>query len=65
MSKCNESRNLGMDRPIARRDFINGVGVGIGALLAPKAAAQVAPDSYPPLRTGMRGSHDGLVRSGP
>jgi spermidine dehydrogenase len=59
MSKCNESRNLGMDRPIARRDFINGVGVGIGALLAPKAAAQVAPDSYPPLRTGMRGSHDG------
>ncbi len=59
MSKSNESRNLGMDRPIARRDFINGVGVGIGALLVPNAAAQAVPDSYPPLRTGMRGSHDG------
>src|ERR1700676_5215613 len=58
MSKSSESRDLGMDRPIARRDFINGVGVGIGALLVPKALAQPAPD-YPPRRTGMRGSHDG------
>ena len=48
-----------MDRPIARRDFINGVGVGIGALLVGKAAGQPMPDAYPPLRHGMRGSHEG------
>src|SRR5579862_316148 len=59
MSMSQDHRDLGMDRPIARRDFINGVGVGIGAFLADSAPAQPAPDPYPPLRTGMRGSHDG------
>jgi spermidine dehydrogenase len=59
MSKPGESRDLGMGRPIARRDFINGVGVGIGGWLVPTAFAQAPPDSYPPLRTGMRGSHAG------
>jgi spermidine dehydrogenase len=61
---------LGMHRPIDRRDFLNGVAVGIGALgaagagavLAQAAAApwpQDAPGYYPPVLNGMRGSHPG------
>jgi spermidine dehydrogenase len=73
-------RSLGMDRPITRRDFLNGVALGTTALacgdsmLATRAAAQSAmppatgaaagaaqdaPGYYPPLLTGMRGSHPG------
>ena len=59
-------RDLGMDRRITRRDFMNGVAVGSGAALmftstAPlaRAAAQDVPGYYPPLLTGMRGSHEG------
>jgi spermidine dehydrogenase len=59
-------RDLGMGRPILRRDFLNGVasGVGMGAAwllaLEGKAAAQpLSADYYPPALTGMRGSHDG------
>jgi len=67
----NSDRDLGMDRAITRRDFLNGVSVTIGgALTAPGFAgaagepdqpvpAQGADDSYPPARTGMRGSHPG------
>ena len=66
-------RELGMDRGISRRDFLNGVGVTVGAsLVAPNgiwgemlhaADASYAPEKqseyYPPAKTGMRGSHDG------
>src|SRR5579872_1689734 len=56
-------RELGMDRPITRRDFLNGVAIGAGAALLStpnaRAAAQDQPGYYPPLLTGMRGSHDG------
>jgi spermidine dehydrogenase len=63
-------RELGMDRTITRRDFLNGVAIGIGGLAAapwlrPFAAgaagpfAQNAAGYYPPALTGMRGSHDG------
>jgi spermidine dehydrogenase len=64
-------RELGMDRPITRRDFLNGVAIGIGAAMVgsglgpltwdAEAAgfAQDAPGYYPPALTGMRGSHDG------
>ena len=61
-------RQLGMDRKISRRDFLNGVAVGVGGLLAsdPLAAltaSEGAPrksaDYYPPALTGMRGNHDG------
>jgi spermidine dehydrogenase len=61
-------RDLGMRRPITRRDFLNGVSLTVvGSMLAPelaKAAEQEfaperAPDYYPPVRTGMRGSHPG------
>jgi spermidine dehydrogenase len=61
----NEYRDLGMGRPIARRDFLNGVAVGItGATAAlggmPARAAQTSPAesvNYPPLRSGLRGEY--------
>ena len=62
-------RELGMDRKITRRDFLNGVAVGVGgmlagpALLAPGQTTDTAPekaaDYYPPALMGMRGNHDG------
>jgi len=59
-----------MDRAITRRDFLNGVAVGVGGLLAadPLLAAltpsdEYAPEKargyYPPALTGMRGNHEG------
>jgi spermidine dehydrogenase len=50
-----------MDRPIKRRDFLNGVAVAIGAsvLGANSAAAQPSPGNYPPSLTGMRGLYPG------
>lgn len=58
-------RRLGMHRAISRRDFLNGVGVAIGASLLPACSktGEPNPDSpsayYPPAETGMRGSHPG------
>lgn len=65
-------RELGMDLPITRRDFLNGMAVGVGGIAAsswlpgfalaaegPTSLAQNAPGYYPPALTGMRGSHDG------
>jgi len=58
-------RRLGMDRAISRRDFLNGVGVAIGASLMPACARNgdpgvVAPaQHYPRAATGMRGAHPG------
>src|ERR1700722_15128509 len=54
-------RELGMDRPIQRRDFLNGVAVAIGASLlgSPPAAAQQPAGSYPPSLSGMRGLYPG------
>ncbi len=56
-------RELGMDRAIARRDFLNGA-VALGAALAAPAlgaaaAPQDAPGYYPPALAGMRGDHPG------
>jgi spermidine dehydrogenase len=56
---------LGMDRAISRRDFVNGVGVAVGASLLPACAENAVPTAgetatyYPPAETGMRGSHAG------
>jgi spermidine dehydrogenase len=64
-------RELGMDRAITRRDFLNGASLAIGAtMLSPMGARDVASaqkaamprssgDYYPPALTGMRGSHVG------
>jgi spermidine dehydrogenase len=71
MSERND-RKLGMDRNITRRDFLNGVAVGTGGVVAgsmlpgltwetfePSMAAQDQPGYYPPALTGLRGSHAG------
>src|SRR6266850_1189172 len=68
MSERND-RRLGMGCPITRRDFLNGVAIGAGGLVAsdPMFAAllreETAPEKaagyYPPALTGMRGNHDG------
>jgi spermidine dehydrogenase len=65
-------RELGMDRPIARRDFLNGVAIGLGGAIAGKwipgfelpveadsLFPQDRPGYNPPALTGMRGSADG------
>jgi spermidine dehydrogenase len=61
-------KELGMDRGITRRDFLNGVAVTAGAAALPPhvmAALQHdldperAPSYYPPALTGLRGSHVG------
>lgn len=65
-------RELGMQRKITRRDFLNGVAVTAGAAMMPwdlsaaglgAGQAAVGPESspnyYPPALTGMRGSHPG------
>jgi spermidine dehydrogenase len=54
-----------MDRPITRRDFLNGVAVALTTALVPPRwlpageNAPATPAAYPPALTGMRGSHDG------
>ncbi|MEZ5284036.1 MAG: twin-arginine translocation signal domain-containing protein [Vicinamibacterales bacterium] len=59
-------RRLGMDSRISRRDFLNGVAVGVGGAMAAGFApgtveAFLAQDAagYPPALTGLRGSHAG------
>ena len=59
-------RELGMGAAIARRDFLNGVGVALtSSLLLPgdiEAFARLIrqeEEYYPPTRTGIRGSHPG------
>ena len=67
-----EYRKLGMDRPITRRDFMNGVAIGItgvsaafngldafaGQTSATNANTGADPEAanYPPLRHGLRGN---------
>ena len=73
MADEKRDRELGMDRPIRRRDFLNGMSVAIGASLVEpgtfwagvlgETEKPYAPEKdhgyYPPAKTGMRGSHDG------
>ena len=73
-----KDRELGMQREITRRDFLNGVAVGTGAALLTGSlnpqqllsagildefAPEKAPDYYPPAKMGMRGNHDGSFTS--
>src|SRR5215472_17460764 len=72
--EARKDKTLGMDREISRRDFLNGVAIGVGGSFVGAAvcpddlvaagvlddfAPEKAPDYYPPARTGMRGNHDG------
>ncbi len=74
MKEEKKERDLGMGCEITRRDFLNGVavgvagtlvggGIGTNTLLAVAAldefSPEKSPDYYPPARTGMRGNHDG------
>jgi spermidine dehydrogenase len=56
-------RELGMNRAITRRDFLNGVAVTAGVALMPwdLVGAQTPKSAtyYPPALTGLRGSHPG------
>lgn len=73
--KKRSDKQLGMQRAITRRDFVQGAAVAagaatqVGALVAPNLAAAGTSSSdnaeyaasidYPPIKTGMRGSHAG------
>jgi len=74
MSEEKTNKDLGMSREITRRDFLNGVAVGVGGTLVGRGmgtetmlaaavldefAPEKASDYYPPSRTGIRGNHDG------
>lgn len=74
MGKRKTDRDLGMDREISRRDFLNGVAIGAGgslltgslgadqllaAAILDEPSPEKAPDYYPPAKLGMRGNHDG------
>ncbi len=58
-----------MSRKITRRDFLDGVAIGVGAAAlspgtvlgqpTPAATPQSGGEYYPPLLTGLRGSHEG------
>ncbi len=43
---------------ITRRDFLNGVAVGVGAALVPSWSRAQGRETYPPSLSGMRGSTD-------
>jgi len=67
-----KKKDLGMNRDILRRDFLQGAAITVtmGALApelaratAAEKAAQDAPDYYPPTRLGMRGSHPGAFEA--
>ena len=64
------ARALGMECPIHRRDFLNGVAVTAASLASLSSAeAQITPGSqsmpgyYPPLSHGLRGSHPGAFET--
>ena len=60
-------RELGLLRHITRRDFIHGAGLAAAGLMLPAGHGRaedrgsVSPNGadYPPVRTGLRGSHPG------
>jgi spermidine dehydrogenase len=60
-------KELGMDRRITRRDFMNGAAMAVAAAVAPHASllalgeteAQDRPGYDPPAAHGLRGSHPG------
>jgi spermidine dehydrogenase len=70
MAGDSQDRELGMNREITRRDFLNGVSVAIGSCILGSDAfllealefgdstPEKDPGYYPPALTGMRGSYD-------
>jgi hypothetical protein len=64
-------RYLGMDRPITRRDFLNGMAIAVGTSLIPTnvfganetAEAQDRPGYYPPNLTKCAAAVPDLLKS--
>ena len=62
-------RELGMNRSIPRRDFLNGVAIGVAAGMSALQSAQAQnaqaqnapPGNYPPVRTGLRGNDPAAI----
>jgi spermidine dehydrogenase len=71
MNSSSKDKALGLDRPIARRDFLNGVAIALGAIGGGELGIGTASAEtgfawpqdeagyYPPGLTGLRGSHPG------
>jgi len=71
MSEKSQDRELGMDRKITRRDFLDGLALTVGGaavasavprlfgLSALDSAPERNPAYYPPALTGLRGNHEG------
>lgn len=68
-------RELGMDRRIPRRDFLNGLAIGITGAVASRNAPAIAAGAadvgqpppapsapYPPASTGLRGNYPAAIR---
>ncbi len=62
-SLMTDRKYLGMDKPITRRDFMEGSLIGAAGLALPSISGNVSANplgpQYPPSLTGLRGSHDG------
>ena len=62
-------RELGMDQPISRRDFLNGVALTFGGAAVAQLglgglAKALTPVPYPPKLTGLRGHSEGAMDIG-
>jgi len=77
MSDDSRGRDLGIDRKITRRDFLDGVAIAVGGSVLASSApwlhalgssdSAFAPEKdasyYPPALMGMRGNHEGTYTS--
>src|SRR5277367_286610 len=77
MSDNSRDRDLGMNRKITRRDFLDGVALAVGGSVVASSAPwlhglgfadsafapEKDPNYYPPALMGMRGNHDGSYTS--
>jgi spermidine dehydrogenase len=77
MSDNSRDRELGMNRKITRRDFLDGVAVSVGGSVLTSSspwlhglafpdsayAPEKDPNYYPPALMGMRGNHEGTYTS--
>jgi spermidine dehydrogenase len=77
MSDNSRDRDLGMNRTITRRDFLDGVAITVGGAVLSSSiprlhgleltdsapAPEKDPSYYPPALMGMRGNHEGTYTS--
>jgi spermidine dehydrogenase len=79
LSRDKKDVQLGMERNVTRRDFLNGFGVAVGGGLAlknsqwmetfglaenPLAQQKGSAENYPPALTGLRGTTDAVMEVG-